>query len=318
MIIPEIKTLSSPHEEFLYMSRFIAVEGLDNVGKGAVIASLEKAMKERYGEDKVVVVPFPDKSSPLVQAAFQNAHNHAGMLLMLAANYLHFKNEVYPHLREQKYVIADRYIWSNMVYQSLGIEGPKATLPKEADDNVGIHGDEEVTTGPLTHVRHWNFSLADKFLEYTKDVFLDYHQSSILLKLVSDSGDYGIQIQEDDHFQKEVGVLGVPAILVHIKAPKERREEWMQREAELGKKPFIREDYDSLERHEQYETLMDLAMDFIEADTRYTFNNTATLERLCTSVNSSVLVRLDENEALIQEVLRETGHLDDFSSEDDR
>lgn len=113
-----------------YNKQLYVFEGLDNVGKTTIINVVMKRLKERFGEDNVVYVAFPDKTSILSQEAFLSSTSIEGYLLMLASNIKHYKEHVSRLLYEGYIVVCDRWFISNLLYQPLMMylkDNPKPT-----------------------------------------------------------------------------------------------------------------------------------------------------------------------------------------------
>lgn len=113
-----------------YNKQLYVFEGLDNVGKTTIINAVMKRLKERFGEDNVVYVAFPDKTSVLSQEAFLTSDSIEGYLLMLASNIKHYKEHVSRLLYEGYVVVCDRWFISNLLYQPIMMylkENPKHT-----------------------------------------------------------------------------------------------------------------------------------------------------------------------------------------------
>ena len=102
-----------------YNKQLYVFEGLDNVGKTTIINVVMKRLKERFGEDNVVYIAFPDKTSILTQEGFLNSSEIEGYLLMLAANIKHYKEHVSLLLEEGYVVVCDRWFISNLLYQPI-------------------------------------------------------------------------------------------------------------------------------------------------------------------------------------------------------
>lgn len=138
MIKPEIKERSFMDIDLSVISRLIAVEGLDNVGKGAIIEGTLKRLKERYPEEVFHVIPFPNKKNELTKLAFSSDNDNLAYFAMLSSNLMTFKEQVLPLLRKGEWVIADRYLWSNIVYQAMGLLNRIGILGKaiEIEDEV--------------------------------------------------------------------------------------------------------------------------------------------------------------------------------------
>lgn len=272
MIKPKIKERSFMDVDLSVISRLIAVEGLDNVGKGAIIEGTLKRLKERYPKEVFHVIPFPNKENELTKLAFSRDNDNIAYFAMLSSNLMTFKEQVAPLLKKGEWVIVDRYLWSNIVYQAMGLLNRIGILEKaiEIEDEVFLPDSLSSTVSYYVQVLVQLSNMNDVLMgNRTMLSFEDHRQNkegpaSPLPFLGLDKWD--------------IGMVYLPWLCFHITAPFNRREEWMQKEMELANKPLIKEDHISLKYHAEYEAAFDTAFDYLPTVKLIELENTGTVE----------------------------------------
>jgi dTMP kinase len=284
MIKPKIKERDVFDMDMSVALKLIAIEGLDNVGKGAIIEGTLKRLKERYPDEIFHVIPFPNKENELTKLAFSRDNDNIAYFAMLSSNLMSFKEQVLPLLKKGEWVIVDRYLWSNIVYQTMGLLNRIGVLNKtiETENNDLLVGSMARTilyyTQVLQQLSEMNNGLLGGMISQS---FEKYHQddkntttNDITLKaedsvsLLPYSGLDGL----------DIGMVYLPWLCFHITAPFNRREEWMQKEMELANKPLIKEDHLSLKYHAEYEAAFDTAFDYLPTVKLVELENTGTVE----------------------------------------
>lgn len=284
MIKPKIKERDVFDMDMSVALKLIAIEGLDNVGKGAIIEGTLKRLKERYPDEIFHVIPFPNKENELTKLAFSRDNDNIAYFAMLSSNLMTFKEQVVPLLKKGEWVIVDRYLWSNIVYQTMGLLNRIGVLNKaiETESNDLLVDNMARTilyyTQVLQQLSEMNNGLLGSMISQS---FEKYHQdgkntttNDITLKaedsvsLLPYSGLDGL----------DIGMVYLPWLCFHITAPFNRREEWMQKETELADKPLIKEDHLSLKYHAEYEAAFDTAFDYLPTVKLIELENTGTIE----------------------------------------
>ncbi len=101
---------------------FIVFEGLDSSGKETQAKLLEKALKKKGF--KVMHIDFPDYKGPIGKLIKRFLEKKADvddgtLALLYAADRRHHQKHIEKALEEEKVVIVDRYIYSNIAYQGV-------------------------------------------------------------------------------------------------------------------------------------------------------------------------------------------------------
>lgn len=109
---------------------FIVIEGLDGAGKSTQVALIRQALKERGIDSEYL--HFPRFNSPIfgdLIARFLRGElgeldsvNPYLVALIYAGDRADASNKIKEWLSEGKYVIVDRYVYSNIAYQCAKIE----------------------------------------------------------------------------------------------------------------------------------------------------------------------------------------------------
>ncbi|MCL1842543.1 MAG: dTMP kinase [Defluviitaleaceae bacterium] len=102
---------------------FIVFEGLDGSGKTTQIKRLATRLNEEGKRDASCFVTHTPSKNPIGAMAREASKgaisfmNETLALLFAADFYQHFNEEIMPALNNGKYVLCDRYYFSNMAYQ---------------------------------------------------------------------------------------------------------------------------------------------------------------------------------------------------------
>ena len=97
--------------------RFIVIEGIDGAGKTSVAKALASRLNElgipciyTYEPNSPELIEFLNKAGPKAGPIFET-------LLIAADRYYHLESVVKPAMRQGKYVVSDRYVYSSIAYQ---------------------------------------------------------------------------------------------------------------------------------------------------------------------------------------------------------
>ena len=300
MIKPEIKKRDVMDINMSVALKLIAIEGLDNVGKGAIIGDTIKRLKERYPDEVFHVVPFPNKENELTKLAFFRNNDNIAYFTMLASNLITFKEQVLPLLKKGEWVITDRYLWSNIVYQSMGLLNRIGVLDKVIEtkddtflsDNLArmimyytqVLGQMADMNGKLIGSmiqQSFKKPLQDKEESVTSDMQLEAVDSISLLPYANLDG-------------LDIGVVYLPWLCFHITAPFDRREQWMQKEMEMMNKPLIKEDHLSLKYHAEYEAAFDTAFTYLPTVKLIELDNHGSLDEITLSMYNLISQHIRE------------------------
>ena len=104
-------------------SKFIVIEGLDGSGKSTQIRKLAENLKAEGIPCLATRQPSDGKVGEMARAATKSGfplENETIALLFAADRYQHYHDEISPALKAGKYVICDRYYYSNLAYQGQG------------------------------------------------------------------------------------------------------------------------------------------------------------------------------------------------------
>jgi dTMP kinase len=104
-------------------ARFIAIEGIDGAGTTTQTRLLADRLRERSLSVHSTAEPSAGEVGRLIRKGLGNLDQPlvpGTMALLFAADRLHhWSGEIEPALREGRWVITDRYVWSSLAYQSL-------------------------------------------------------------------------------------------------------------------------------------------------------------------------------------------------------
>ena len=102
--------------------RFITIEGIDGCGKSTQAEMLSEWLSLKFGGNNVVKTFEPGGSGREIRNILLNSSMcpRSELLLFLADRMEHVQNVILPSLKENKWVICERYIDSTLVYQSFG------------------------------------------------------------------------------------------------------------------------------------------------------------------------------------------------------
>lgn len=283
MIKPKIKERDVFDMDMSVALKLIAIEGLDNVGKGAIIEGTLKRLKEHYPEEVFHVIPFPNKENELTKLAFSRDNDNIAYFAMLSSNLMSFKEQVLPLLKKGEWVIVDRYLWSNIVYQTMGLLNRIGVLNKavETENNDPLVDSMARTILYYTQVLQQLSEMNNRLLgSMISQSFEKYHQDG------KNTATNDITLKAEDSVSLlpysgldglDIGMVYLPWLCFHITAPFDRREEWMQKEMELANKPLIKEDHLSLKYHAEYEAAFDTAFDYLPTVKLIELENTGTV-----------------------------------------
>ena len=109
----------------MYQSKFITFEGTEGVGKTTQIKSLEKFLRTKDISTLVTREPGGTKVGERIRKLLldQNStglDNSAELLLMFAARAQHLEEVIYPALRNNTWVLCDRFTDASYAYQGGG------------------------------------------------------------------------------------------------------------------------------------------------------------------------------------------------------
>ena len=108
------------------MSKFIVFEGLDGSGKTTQLKLLAEWFEKRGVPHKVTKEPTDNPIGRLARSVVRGSESlseEALSLLFSADRTEHSIKEIRPALEAGTYVICDRYIYSNIAYQNVPLDG---------------------------------------------------------------------------------------------------------------------------------------------------------------------------------------------------
>ena len=102
--------------------RFITIEGIDGCGKSTQAGILSEWLSHEFGKNNVVKTYEPGGSGNEIRNLLLNSSmsERSELFLFLADRIEHVQNVILPSIKENKWVICERYIDSTIVYQSFG------------------------------------------------------------------------------------------------------------------------------------------------------------------------------------------------------
>lgn len=126
----------------MYQSKFITFEGAEGVGKTTQIKALEKFLRTKDISTLVTREPGGTKTGErirklLLDQKSTGLDNSAELLLMFAARAQHLEEVIYPALRNNTWVLCDRFTDASYAYQGGGRGLPLAQI--RAIESV-VHG----------------------------------------------------------------------------------------------------------------------------------------------------------------------------------
>lgn len=99
------------------MGQFIAIEGIDGVGKSTTIEQLKKIMPDAVFTREPGGTNFAELLRSLMLNDIKDVTEISWVYLICAARYDHLIKVIIPALNEGKTVICDRYVLSTLMYQ---------------------------------------------------------------------------------------------------------------------------------------------------------------------------------------------------------
>ena len=104
--------------------RFIVFEGLDGCGKTSQLIHLQKKLLEHGLTCSAQREPSDGVIGRVIRDAIEkkiDLHEETLALLFAADRYEHIQADVLPCLKQGTHVLCDRYVFSNLAYQSLAL-----------------------------------------------------------------------------------------------------------------------------------------------------------------------------------------------------
>ena len=110
-------------KEVNYPGKLIVFEGTDGAGKTTMISMLVEYIANKYGLDKVLPIKQPTdtsrKTKLFQKMMYSQNHNdidyRAVQLLTMSDRIQHIHEVIEPALKEGKYVVCDRYVYTSYV-----------------------------------------------------------------------------------------------------------------------------------------------------------------------------------------------------------
>ena len=110
-------------KEVNYPGKLIVFEGTDGAGKTTMISMLVEYIANKYGLDKVLPIKQPTdtsrKTKLFQKMMYSQYHNdidyRAVQLLTMSDRIQHIHEVIEPALKEGKYVVCDRYVYTSYV-----------------------------------------------------------------------------------------------------------------------------------------------------------------------------------------------------------
>ena len=100
---------------------FVAIDGPNGVGKTTLLEAIEKSLKKRMENKKVLFYktkePTDSFLGKFIRKISEKITGDSLACLVSADRYEHLKNEIIPELKKGKIVITDRYILSSLILQ---------------------------------------------------------------------------------------------------------------------------------------------------------------------------------------------------------
>jgi dTMP kinase len=131
---------------------FIAIEGLDGVGKSGVVKYLKDKIEKELGKEVLIVrepggTPVAELLRKIHKGEYFETESdeltvHTELLLLFAARSQNIKHNIEPALAAGKIVIADRFYLSTQAYQGYGLNAGLMELINTLIENtVTVHPD---------------------------------------------------------------------------------------------------------------------------------------------------------------------------------
>ncbi len=105
------------------MAKFITIEGGEGVGKSTFTKKLVEYLNKKNIDVVATREPGGTEAAQRIREIFvsppkgEDLHMMTELLLVNAARCQHVENKIRPSLKEDKWVVCDRYVDSTMVYQ---------------------------------------------------------------------------------------------------------------------------------------------------------------------------------------------------------
>lgn len=99
------------------MAQFIAIEGIDGVGKTTVVNELKKTLIETVFTREPGGTNYAELIRNLMLSDIKDVDQVSWSYAMCSARYDHLNKVILPALMDNKNVICDRYILSTLMYQ---------------------------------------------------------------------------------------------------------------------------------------------------------------------------------------------------------
>ena len=154
-------------------AKFIVFEGIDGSGKTTQIKLLSDRFKKHNIPHIVTKEPTDGPIGKLCRSVLSGdmpMSTEALALLFMADRAEHISSEILPALESGKYVLCDRYEYSNMAYQ--GIQPVRSSDRLDPDLTIFIDTDPEECTRRILHSRP-NFEIYDG-IENAKNIRAKY------------------------------------------------------------------------------------------------------------------------------------------------
>lgn len=114
-------------QEEKYKGKFIVLEGIDGSGLSTQSQCLKTLLESEYGLQTVSAKepsdgPFGSVIRQVLSDRLNGIDSRSLALLFAADRIDHGHNKLIPALRQGKYVVCDRYLWSSLAYQGRDID----------------------------------------------------------------------------------------------------------------------------------------------------------------------------------------------------
>jgi dTMP kinase len=154
---------------------FIAIDGIDGVGKSTQLKSLSNLLRERGMEHLVTRDPGSSEIGRRLRELLLDSeltmHRRTEAMLFMASRCEMVETIIRPALRDGRSVLCDRFLLANVVYQSVATDGPA--------DGPGVSPETGVSPKTLWTLGH----LANDQIRPDLTILLDMPATEALRRL---------------------------------------------------------------------------------------------------------------------------------------
>ncbi|KIO29902.1 hypothetical protein M407DRAFT_69846 [Tulasnella calospora MUT 4182] len=170
---------------------FIVIEGLDRSGKSTQAGIIHKKLAERFGDQRVKLIKFPDRTTPIGKMIdsylrSQSDLDDQAIHLLFSANRWEVASSILSDLQNGITIVCDRYVYSGVAFSAskglsfdwcvapdVGLPSPDVVLfldiSPEAAKLRGGYGEERYEKEEMQRRVRENFKQLGKEQKTTKE-----------------------------------------------------------------------------------------------------------------------------------------------------